>query len=124
MDALQIDDVAPSTLAPTYPLIRYIPLPIVPTDAMLLDLALSRWWDDTPGETRDDFVQAYQRMQDRLPSVAPGYFLAPDEPDEALLLAIAGLDKFVTDEEDGVCLEFEMTYEGYKAMLFGLKSAA
>lgn len=107
-------------LAMQYPLVRYRPLPTEPTDQMLLDLAMFFWWDSAPGETRDDYVQAYQRMQAKLPSGAPGFFLAPDEPAEDVLLAIAGLAKFVADEEEGVCPEFEAAYEGYIMMMRNL----
>lgn len=102
----------------------FVALPSVPTHEMLLDLGLFKFWGDEPHESRVDFEQAYQRLLAKLPVGPEGMPLAPLEPDESHLLAIAGVDKFdfpSGDNEDGYCTEFDVAYEGYKLMLENYK---
>lgn len=101
---------------------HHVWLPVVPTEKMLLDLALTTEWLDYPGETREDFEASYKRMLTFLPELRPGVVLAPVEPEERMLLGLAGVDKFLPDSEDGECSDFLFAYEGYELMLAELKA--
>jgi hypothetical protein len=98
-----------------------IQLPESPTDSMLLDLAVSHAWGvGIIGESRDDYVAAYRRLLAQLPHGEQGYVTAPVEPSEGMLLAIADCDIFHYDEKHDVNMDFELTYEGYTAMVANL----
>lgn len=104
----------------------FVSLPTVPTNEMLLDLALFKFWVDEPHESRADYEQAYQRLLEKLPAGPDGIPLAPIDPEEPHLLAIAGVDKFEIpsdDDGDGYCIELEVAYEGYNLMLENYKQA-
>ena len=95
----------------------HVALPLRATEAMLLDLALLQDWGDAPGERREDYVLAYSRMQEHRQVRPTGHFLVPVVPDEQLLLALAGVDKFEFDSEDSTCAELDAAYDGFELML-------
>jgi hypothetical protein len=100
-----------------------IQLPESPTDSMLLDLAVSHaWGDGIIGESRDDYIAAYRRLLAQLPPCEQCYVTAPVEPSEGMLLAIADCDIFHHDVNHDVSIDFELTYEGYIAMVANLIS--
>lgn len=104
------------------PLKHNVWLPVIPTEKMLLDLALIIEWGADHGETRADYEAAYKRMLTFLPELRPGFVLAPLEPEVHMLLGIAGLERFVPDDNEGSCSEATAAYEGYMLMLAELKA--